>query len=299
MITDATLSPEIIKAVFPHHELEHIKIEVPRNALIAQVKDLTFSRNWLLKEKHLPEVTAWLGQLAQHYKDLVVITTKRIRCAITGEDPKAKLPAYCETYHEAHGIKIAHYGAIRGSNKFADCDALVILGREQPNSGGIEELAKAFFYDTSKPLRLAPTIAGTGKIYSTTSRSYEMSDGTTVQGKVEVHWDQRCQAVLAGIRENEMIQALDRARLIWNKDRKHIYILCDIPLPGVKIDHLVSWDNLRGASRLHQVLLAQCARGESCLPLVGGWLTGSANKRPPRVETGPSRTHVRPTGLRR
>jgi hypothetical protein len=273
LITDATLSPEIIKAVFPDHELEHVKIEVPRNALIAQVKDLTFSRNWLLKEKHLPEVTAWLDQLAQHYKNLVVITTKHIRCAITEEDPKAKLPAYCETYHETHGIKIAHYGNIRGSNKFADCDALVILGREQPNPGEIEALAKAFWYDAKKPLRLVPTIAGAGKNYSPASRAYEMIDGTTVQGKVEVHPDPRCQAVLASVRENEMIQALDRARLIWNPDRKHIYILSSIPLPGVKVDHLVSWDNLRGASRLHKALSAQVARGENCLPFASEWLT--------------------------
>jgi hypothetical protein len=273
LITDATLSPEILKAVFPGHELEHVKIEVPRNALIAQVKDLTFSKKWLLKDGHLPEVTAWLEQLAQHYKNLVVITTKHIRCAITREDVKAKLAAYCEAYHEAHGIKIAHYGNIRGSNQFADCDALVILGREQPPPGDIEDIAKAFWYDTGKPLRLTKTICGVGKVYDTGTRVYEMSDGTKMKGEVEVHPDPRCQAALSGIRENEMVQALDRARLIWNQDRKHVYILCNIPLPGVKVDRLVSWDNLRGAGRLHQALAAQVARGETCLPLEPGWLS--------------------------
>ena len=79
--------------------------------------------------------------------------------------------------------------------------------------------------------------------------------------------------MLADVRENEMIQAIDRARLIWNPDRKHIYILCNIPLPGVEIDHLISWDNLRGVSRLHQALSAQVARGESALPIAPEWLT--------------------------
>jgi hypothetical protein len=273
LITDATLSPEILKAVFPGHPLEHVKIEVPRNALIAQVKDLTFSRNWLLKDGHLPEVTAWLEQLAQHYKNLVVITTKRIRCEITGEDPKTKLPVYCEAYHKEPGIKIAHYGNIRGSNQFADCDALIILGREQPPPEDIEEIAKAFWYDTEKPLRLAKTGAGGGKVYVPSKRCYEMADGTKVKGNVEVHRDPRCQAVLSEVRENEMVQAIDRGRLIWNQDRKHIYILCDIPLPGVKIDRLVSWDNLRGAGRLHEALSAQVAAGETCLPLEPGWLS--------------------------
>jgi hypothetical protein len=269
MITDATFSPEILQAVFPGHELEHIKLDVPRNALIAQVKDRTFSRNWLIKEKHLPEVVTWLEQLAQHYKDLVVITTKRIRCAITQEKNKGGLPVYCET----HGFKVAHYGAIRGSNAFKDCDALVILGREQPPPEDIEEIAKAFWYDAKKPLHLAAKRAGGGQVYNTVVRAYDMADGTIARGEVEVHPDPRCQAVLSEARENEMIQAIDRARLIWNPDRKHIYILCSIPLPGVKIDHLVSWDNLRGTGRLHQALASQVARGKKCLPLFPEWLT--------------------------
>jgi hypothetical protein len=274
LITDATLSREILEAVFPGYELEHVKIDVPRNALIAQVKDLTFSKNWLLKKEHLPEVTTWLEQLAQYYKELAVITTKRIRCEITGEDHKAKqLPTYCETYYASHGLKIGHYSNITGTNAFKNCDALVILGREQPPPEDIEEIAKAFWYDTDKPLRLAKTVSGEGKVYSPGKRSYERSDGTKVKGEVEVHLDPRCQAVLASTRENPMIQALDRARLVWNTNRKPIYILCNIPLPGVKIDRLVSWDNLRGKGRLNQALSSQAARGEYCLPLEPGWIT--------------------------
>jgi hypothetical protein len=272
LITDATVSPEILKAVFPGHALEHVKIEVPRRAHITQVKDLTFSRNWLVNKKHLPEVTAWLGHLAQYYKDLVVITTKRLRCAITGEDPKGKLSVYCEEYHATHGIKIAHYGNIRGTNAFKDCDALVVLGRAQPNPEEIEEIAKAFWYDTDKPLRLAKKGAAGGKVYDPGKRFHEMSDGTKVKGNVEVHPDPRCQAVLADARENEQIQSIDRARLIWNTDLKHIYILCNIPLPGVKIDQLLPWDNLRGVGRLNKAIAAQVARGKSCLPLAAEWL---------------------------
>ena len=269
LITDATVSPEIIKAVFPGHKLEHIKIEVPRNAYIIQVKDRTFSRNWLVNKGHLPEVTTWFERLSQYYKNLVVITTKHIRCLITEEANEGSLPVYCET----HGFKIAHYGNIRGSNAFKDCDALVILGREQPPPEDIEGIAKAVWYDAKKPLRKAVKRAGGGQVYNTDIGAYEMTDGTIARGEVEVHPDPRCQAVLADARENEMIQAIDRARLIWNPTRKPIYILCSIPLPGVKVDQLISWDNLRGTSRLHQALSAQVARGESALPLCPCWLT--------------------------
>jgi hypothetical protein len=77
-------------------------------------------------------------RLAIRYRNLVVLATKHIRCAITGEDRKAKLP----DFFEIHGARIGHYGNLRGSNKFADCDALVILGREQPKVEDMEELAR-------------------------------------------------------------------------------------------------------------------------------------------------------------
>jgi hypothetical protein len=83
----------------------------------------------LLNEGHLPEVIDWIKRLSTQYRNLMVLTTKRIRCTTTGEDPKAKLP----DFFEIHGARVGHYGNLRGSNKFKDCDALVILGREQPN----------------------------------------------------------------------------------------------------------------------------------------------------------------------
>lgn len=47
---------------------------------------------------------------------------------------------------------------------------------------------------------------------------------------VSVHPDPRVQAVLEQIREAESLQAIDRLRLIFNDERKHVWILCNIPL---------------------------------------------------------------------
>ena len=42
------------------------------------------------------------------------------------------------------------------------------------------------------------------------------------------------------IREAEMIQVIDRLRLIHTEKRKTVYILCSIPL-NLPIDELVTW----------------------------------------------------------
>lgn len=156
---------------------------------------------------------------------------------------------------------LANQSEVKHANEFADCDALVILGREQPNVEDMEAVAKAIWYDTDKPLRLS-----TDGYYLKVLRPYLMLDGSKVRGEVMVHRDPRVQAVPTACRENELIQALDRARLIWGKP-KVVYILCDIPLPGVEIDRLVPWDVLRGADRLSKAIDAQAARGKRALPL--------------------------------
>jgi hypothetical protein len=134
----------------------------------------------------------------------------------------------------------------------------------------MEEVAKAIWYDTPKPLRQVKAI-NRNKCYLKVTRPYLMRDGSKERGEVQVHPDPRVQAVLATARENELIQAIDRARLIWGEP-KDVYILCDIPLPGVEIDRLVSWDVLRGAEELSQALAAQTARGKRALPLTPRWL---------------------------
>jgi hypothetical protein len=268
LITDATASPEILAAVFPGYKQELIEIPVRRQARITQTRDLVFSRNWLLKEGHLPEVIDWIQQLASRYSNLVVLTTKSIRRAITGEGP-GKLDEFCE----AHGARIGHYGNLRGSNAFQDCDALIILGRQQPAPEEIEDEAKAYWYDTATALKLIKPVNGK-RFYQKARRPYLMRDGSAAKGRVQLHPEPRCQAVLAMSRENEMVQALDRARLIWGEP-KDVFILCDIPLPGVEIDRLVPWDILRGADRLSRAIAACVAGAKNALPLASSYLAAT------------------------
>jgi hypothetical protein len=84
--------------------------------------------------------------------------------------------------------------------------------------------------------------------------------------KVGVHPDRRVQALEEQIREAEMIQAIDRLRLIHNEKRKTVYILCNIPL-ALPVDELVTWKQLTGDRRLSDALAECDERGWDTLPL--------------------------------
>jgi hypothetical protein len=67
-----------------------------------------------------------------------------------------------------------------------------------------------------------------------------------------VHPDWRVQAMVEQIREAEMIQAIDRLRLIHSPREKTVIILCNIP-----VDELVTRRELAGDGRLAEAL-AKC-----------------------------------------
>jgi hypothetical protein len=89
---------------------------------------------------------------------------------------------------------------------------------------------------------------------------------------VATHPDPRVQAVVEQTRESEMLQAIDRLRLIHNEKRKTIYILCSIPL-GLPVDELVTWKELTGDRRLRDALAECDAKGWDALSLAAKELT--------------------------
>jgi len=143
---------------------------------------------------------------------------------------------------------------------------VIVPGREQPSPRDAERLAKAIWYDTSAPIRGIP--AGTkGRVqHPYGQRRYTMRDGSQRQVRVRVHPERRVQAVMEQVREAEMVQAIDRLRLIHSSREKTVIILCNIPL-DLPVDELVTWRELVGDSRLAQALEMCEENGWDALPL--------------------------------
>jgi hypothetical protein len=247
---------------------------VQPNARVIQVSNLTFDRGRLTtrtssskgKRKSEPtarllEVGEFIARTALTGKTLVV-TNKPVRCALTGEDEHIALPISAQY----RGADIAHFGNIRGSNEFEGHEIVVILGRGEPSVEDAEQRAMAIWYDMKEPIRrIGPDVKGRIN-YQSRTRRYLMRDGSTKSANVAIQPDPRVQTVVEQSRETEMIQAIDRLRLIHNEKRKTVYILCNIPL-DIPVDELVTWKQLTGDRRLSDALAECDERGWDALPL--------------------------------
>jgi hypothetical protein len=82
----------------------------------------------------------------------------------------------------------------------------------------------------------------------------------------------KVQAVVEQVREAEMVQAIDRLRLIHSERKKTVCILCNIPI-DIPVDALVTWRQLAGDGRLARALEACEENGWEALPLAPGKLS--------------------------
>jgi hypothetical protein len=273
LVLDGTANSEILTQFVP--SLVTVpEIRVQRNARIIQVSNATFYRGSLIKgvstldggrkrepTARLLEIGEFIARTALGGKTLVV-TNKPVRCALTGEDDHGALPIS----GKYRGADIAHFGNIRGSNEFKEHEIAIILGRDEPTVEAAEQRAMAIWYDTKELIRrVRPDYKGRFN-YPTRTRRYLFRDGTTQPANVSVHPDPRVQAVVEQGREAEMVQAIDRLRLIHNEKRKTVYILCSIPL-DIPVDELVTWAQLTGDRRWSDALAECDARGWDALPL--------------------------------
>jgi hypothetical protein len=124
----------------------------------------------------------------------------------------------------------------------------------------------AIWYDAKETIRrIKPDFRGRYNYHAVTRR-YLRRDGSTQVVRVSAHPDPRVQAVVEQGREAEMVQAIDRLRLVHTAKRKTVYVLCSIPL-DLPVDELVTWAQLRGDRRLSDAVAACDEKGWDALPL--------------------------------
>ena len=273
LLLDGTAKSEILRQFAPQLQ-DAPEIRVQRNARVIQVRDFTFYRHSLVErapagedgprwrpKARLAAVADFIGRVAREGRTLVA-TNKRVRCALTGENANGRLPASAPYA----GADVAHFGNIRGTNEFEDHEVMIILGREQPSGRDAEKRAMAIWYDTKQAIRRIEPGPGGQVQYPYRARHYTLRDGTRRQVQVRVHPDWRVQAVIEQTREAEMVQAIDRLRLIHSPRKKTVVILCNIPL-DMPVDELVTWRELAGDGRLEEAL-ALCEKNQwEALPL--------------------------------
>lgn len=174
------------------------------------------------------------------------------------------------------GARLSHPPVYVGSNEFKDFHAIHIVSREQPALNAMKAIAGAYFPD-DPALDLESEMA-------MVLRPYELRNLRDVQIEVRLHPDPRVQYLMSLSREQKILQAIDRLRLLReNADRllngevfmPRIYIHSNLPLEGLEVDQLVGSHEMRtyGGSPWAAVLTRQNGvLPVGVIPLTGSWV---------------------------
>lgn len=261
-LLDATTSRVITEVFFSGAGYKDTRVR--RNAFVVQcrstkcsTKSLDPARNSTPQSKSeaikkLFEVQLLIDELSQGNKKVLVVGPT----AITGNPANNLSPLVTVPLHCA----LAHFAALRGVDAWKEFDTVLVVGRNQPSTEAVEDMARSLFYDNPRPLKLSGS-------WTSEARGYRLGFGA--EGiEVDVHLDRRVQAVLEQLRESESLQAIDRLRLIFCTEPKLVVLLSNVPL-DIDVDALLSWDEIVHGSRIEQAF----RQAGTVMPLFADWLS--------------------------
>ena len=278
---DATAAPQLVEAALGVAvDVTQIRAELPPSVEVLQVRDTAMPRRSLhrklteggegadrARERRREDLAAMLEvQAAMHRGQLCG--------AILQKDPEAMLRKEAGEQLEQAGVRLAHFGAIRGLDGWRDCRSLVVVGRPLPPTREIEAQAAVLFGRRIEPVgdtwpkavvRLTPS-----------------AEGSPEAVEVSCHPDPQAEAMRLAVCESELVQAVGRARAVRRSPRQPLTVILAgcTPVPGLVPHRLVRWAELvpdtwqRIAAR-HKVLPLAPAG----LVKAGGWQTPAAARK--------------------
>lgn len=127
----------------------------------------------------------------------------------------------------------SHFGGARGTNRFAECDCLIVVGTPQPTTATMLDIATMLYEERDDPFDAT---------WSTRDLSF---DGQPFAYPIGGFWNDRdLQILLEQFRDAELIQAIHRARPL--RRAVDIWLLTNMPLSGLVVK-LVSLHELFNA----------------------------------------------------
>ena len=138
-----------------------------------------------------------------------------------------------DIFNVPENCRVIHFGGLKGLDDYKDCDACIVIGRQQLPYDAIDRIAIGLWCDNEGRLPLQQKKLPIKKV-----RGYRIKNDKKLGMPVSVYEDDRLQAIMEQKRECETLQAIDRLRLIFNDDKKTILILSNVPL-DIELDQYV------------------------------------------------------------
>lgn len=136
-------------------------------------------------------------------------------------------------------------GRSLGSNRYQECSSVIAIGREELPVAALEDQAAAIWGDTpGAPLEYIASDQQGRRIMPEVETPYEMTDGSQMSVLVPHHPDPRVRRLQLQTRELATRQLAERLRLARAQQPKRVLIGCNVPIPGMPVDALLSWQDL-------------------------------------------------------
>lgn len=235
LLLDGTGSMRLNRAIFP--DLEHAHIPIERNAYITGTAGKSYSRQSITGcDRHGRKIETKAAAAAQLRAEIAEIAGAMPGPVLVGASKQA-----IEALEPQLPAAVAHFGNVRGLNRWQDHQSAVSVGRESISIAALEDLARAYCAEDPAPFISFAAPPPADWPWQTwpyrQTRGRRMRDGSVQPVEVEIHPDPRCQEVLEQIREAEILQFTDRIRPLFN--RRHIALLNELCL-DVTYDRILS-----------------------------------------------------------
>lgn len=224
LILDATARPELIEAVY-QREFNTIGEQLAERLDITQVST-TGSKAALYQWSDDSDIADMAEQMAHFAKGKSCL-------AVVHKSHRGKWEkALTDNFH------VVHFGDLRGTNEFAECDRAVIIGRQQPSPD--------VFIRQASALRLA---RGEPQLPSPPADLREAPSGYFYHPDTgrEFHPDPIVEALRWSACEGEIIQAIARLRSSVQPIRKALLLVTNLSIPGLVPTRTIPLSRLRTA----------------------------------------------------
>jgi len=238
VVASASMTADQVEDFFPGRRVTVIEpdLEVPSGVRVVQYLDKGFGKTSLLQsELDFMRAKRELERIQQRYPG------QKVGC-VTHKAAAERFRGYLPD------VEFLNFYGQRGSNALKDSRALVVMGTPCPNPEGLRRQAEAFYAEDRKLQN-----------YSVLRSHVVKVDGEQLEVPYRVMGDRRLSSWLDARREQELFQAVGRARLydtvdgayqypLFESEREGgkklactVYAFTNVPIPGLEVDEYVSF----------------------------------------------------------